>query len=89
MLSPKDFINFSSINTIEEKWTWGVDHLFGYYNIEAAVYMDFYLNHMLASNMSKNEYSDATILMNNYLEKKDLKWPIKDLIIVKNVINTT
>lgn len=87
LLSPKDFINFSSINTIENKWTWGVDHLFGHYNIEAAVYMNFYVEHMLERNMSKNNKKEAFKLRKIYLKNIGLEWPIKDLIIVKNIIN--
>ena len=65
LLTPSDFIKFCSINTIENKWMWGIDLLFGYYNIKAAVLHIYTAEHVLPSNSNRNE---AITLMNNYFK---------------------
>ena len=37
LLTPVDFVRFCATHTVENKWMWGPDLLFGYYGIKAAV----------------------------------------------------
>lgn len=73
LLTPYDFDHFLSIYTLENKWMWGCDFLFGYNNIRAGVINRFSAQHMLSSKSDKNE---ATELMLSYLAQKT---PFKDL----------
>jgi hypothetical protein len=67
LLNPNDFIKFSSIYTIENKWMWGVDLLFGYFNINAGVYNKYYVEHMLPSKSNKREaYKLGLIYIKKY-----------------------
>lgn len=66
LLTPADFIKYCSINTIENKWLWAVDFLFGYYNIKSCVINDFVAQHMLPSN---SNHSEAAHCGNEYLKK--------------------
>ena len=50
LLTPKDFVKFLSIHTVDNKWMWGVDFLFGHYNIKVGVAYNFIAEHMLPSN---------------------------------------
>ena len=40
LMKHKDFLRFISIHTIENKWMWGADFLFGFFNIKAGVYTE-------------------------------------------------
>ena len=64
LLTPEDFKKFCSIQTIKNKWMWGVDFLFGYYKIKAGVLNNCVAEHVLPSNSNKGE---AKTLMNEYL----------------------
>ena len=66
LLSPLDFDTFCSIHTIENKWMWGVDLLFGYYNIKAGVINPYVVNHVFPS---KTFRSDAANMCNEYMRK--------------------
>lgn len=55
LLTPKDFEDYSQLNTIENKWMWGVDMLFGHYNINAGIYYGFEVKHMLPSGSNSLE----------------------------------
>lgn len=66
LLSPIDFDTFCSIHTIENKWMWGVDLLFGYYNIKAGVINSYVVNHVFPS---KTFRSDAAEMCNEYMRK--------------------
>ena len=66
LLSPLDFDTFCSIHTIENKWMWGVDLLFGYYNIKAGVINSYVVNHVFPS---KTFRSDAANMCNEYMRK--------------------
>jgi hypothetical protein len=66
LLSPIDFETFCSIHTIENKWMWGVDLLFGYYNIKAGVINPYVVNHVFPS---KTYRSDAADMCNQYMRK--------------------
>jgi hypothetical protein len=66
LLSPLDFNTFCSIHTIENRWMWGVDLLFGYYNIKAGVINPYLVNHVFPS---KTFRSDAADMCNQYMRK--------------------
>ena len=66
LLNPENFFKFLSLYTIENKWMWGVDLLFGYYNIKVGVYFDFAVEHVLKSNGGGRV---AELLANQYLKK--------------------
>jgi len=66
LLSPLDFDTFCSIHTIENKWMWGVDLLFGYYNIKAGVINSYVVNHVFPS---KTYRTDAANMCNEYMRK--------------------
>jgi len=64
--SPKDIFTLFSKHTIENKWMWGVDFLFGYYNIKTAVLFDYSVKHMLPTKSNKEECRKC---MTEYLKK--------------------
>lgn len=66
LLEPKNFYKLLSLNTIENKWMWGVDYLFGYNNIKVGIYFDSVVEHMLPSKSNKQE---ATILCNIFIKQ--------------------
>jgi len=66
LLTPNDFLIYSSINTVENKWMWGVDLLFGYFKINAGVYYGFEVEHILPS---KSNSIEAKELLNQYIKK--------------------
>ena len=67
LLKPDELNKFFSLHTIENKWMWGVDLLFGYYNIRAGVINIYSAEHVLESNSNKRE---AYPLMDNYFKDK-------------------
>ena len=67
LVNPVGFFKFCSMHTIENKWMWGVDMLFGYYNVRAGVIHRFEVNHMLPSN---SNHGEALHLMNIYIQSK-------------------
>ena len=67
LMSPDDMVKFLSLYTVENKWMWGVDHLFGYYNVNAGVIHTYSAIHMLPSKSSKGV---ASRLMNEYIRNK-------------------
>jgi len=85
LLKYKDFQRFLSIHTIENKWMWGADFLFGHFNIKAGVYNRSSVKHMLLP--SKKNINNAEKLMQNYLRDVDFSDSIKNIIVVKNIIN--
>jgi hypothetical protein len=84
LLTPDDFVKYSSINSIENKWMWGVDFMFGFYNICAGVYNKYSVEHMLPS---KSRHKEACILMHKYLKNIGYKNSICDIIPIKEIIN--
>ena len=66
LLTPKDFSKFLSKYTIDNKWMWGVDFLFGHYNINVGVAYSFNAEHMLPS---KSNNTEANRLMIQYLKR--------------------
>jgi hypothetical protein len=85
LLKYKDFQRFLSIHTVENKWMWGADFLFGYFNIKAGVYHKSSVKHMLLP--SKKNTNNAAKLMNVYLRQVNFYGSIADIVAVKNVIN--
>jgi hypothetical protein len=65
-----DFMKFLSINDIENSHIWGVDLLFGYYNIKSAIYYKFSVEHMLPST---TDGGIAGHQMHVYLNKRGFK----------------
>jgi hypothetical protein len=77
LLSPYDFDHFLSIYTVENKWMWGCDFLFGYYNIRAGVINKYSAHHILSS---KSDKSIANNLMLSYLVKKTSFKNLNDIL---------
>ena len=67
LLKPLDFNKFCSMYTIQNKWMWGCDLLFGYYNIRAGVLNTYVAEHVLTSMSIKWE---ACKLMNEYFKTR-------------------
>jgi hypothetical protein len=55
LLTPSDFNRFIGLYTIDNKWMWGIDLLFGYFNIKAGVANKFTAIHMLPSKSNKRD----------------------------------
>lgn len=72
LLSPSDFNRFIGLYTIENKWMWGIDLLFGHFNIKAGVVNKFTAIHMLPSKSNK---SDAQARLMTYINTHT---PFKD-----------
>lgn len=90
LMCPDDFYKYASMNTIENKWMWGVDFLFGFFNLKVGVYNKYNVKHMLKSNSNQTE---ARKLCDNYINSHGFKtlghvlrtYPhIKDRIINEN-----
>ena len=64
LLTPDDFKLFCNLHTIENKWMWGTDFLFGYLDISAGVVHKYSVSHELSSDSKKSE---ALMLCNKYL----------------------
>lgn len=64
---PKDFKKFLEINCIDNKWIWGVDHLFGFLNITTCIYNKYTVSHYFRTN---GETQTAITLMHNFLKTK-------------------
>ncbi len=72
MLTPCDFNRFIGLYTIENRWMWGVDLLFGHFNIKAGVVNKFSAIHMLPS---KSNHKDARTRLDEYINTHS---PFKD-----------
>ena len=55
ILTPDDFHLFASKNTIRNKWMWGVDFLFGYWNMNVGIYHKQSVLHTLPSMSNRGE----------------------------------
>ena len=66
LLTPSDFNRFIGLYTIENKWMWGIDLLFGHFNIKAGVANKFTAIHALPS---KCNHKDAEALLMTYINK--------------------
>lgn len=65
-LDPVGFNKFCSIHTLENKWMWGVDFLFGFYKIKTGVINKYSATHKLPSKSNRN---DALEMMRIYISK--------------------
>jgi len=65
LFTPADFVKFCSLYTLENKWMWGVDFLFGHYNIKAGVLNTYVAEHVLPSN---SDHNTARPLMDDYFK---------------------
>lgn len=83
LLKPIDFYKFNSLNTIENKWFWGVDHIFGHLNIKVGMYNKYSMNHMILSNTSQILLHEKLDLCNKYLQN----YGFKDLNDIKGKYN--
>jgi len=57
LLKPNDFTRFCSMHTIQNKWMWGADFLFGHYNIKVGILNNYIANHALPSESNRGEAS--------------------------------
>ena len=69
LMNPYECIKFFSLHTIKNKWMWGADLIFGYFNIKVGTYYKYTVIHRLSSKANK---IDAITCMNEYLEKYSL-----------------
>ena len=67
LMKPANFKKYLSINTIENKWTWGVDFLFGYYKMKVGILNSYEVHHVLKENSSNQ--SECTELMIQYIRQ--------------------
>jgi hypothetical protein len=67
LLTPSDMDVYFNLNTIDNKWLWGVDLVLGYFNIRSGMIYKFSAEHMLPSQSNRLE---AYHLMNAYLSHK-------------------
>jgi hypothetical protein len=89
LLTYKDFLRFLLMHTIENKWMWGADFLFGFFKIKAGVYNKCVVKHMLlpSKKQSKNATNNASKLMADYLKKMRFSGNIKEVVPVRKLIN--
>ena len=66
LMSPVDIRKFFSLYNLDNKWMWGIDLLFGYYNIRVAVFNKFVVDHKLPS---KSDGKIAYYLMEKYFKE--------------------
>ena len=84
LLTYNDFMRFISLHTIENKWMWGADFLFGHYNIRAGVCFNYNVVYALPSDSDK---SNARELMAKYLKKINYNGDIADVVTVTGAVN--
>ena len=69
--TPQGFKKYLSVNSVENKWIWGVDLLFGYFKIKTAVYYGMNAFHLIPSSSEggHNRGDEAEALMIVFLQK--------------------
>lgn len=67
LMTPQSFRKYLSINTFRNKWIWGVDHLFGHFDVRTAVYYGMNAFHLLPAAHGRSD--EAYRLMMEYLRK--------------------
>lgn len=72
LMSPGDFDKYKSVNTIENKWGFGVDFLFGFHKIKTALCSYFTVIHALPG---KDNNKEAIVLMNKHFQKLGFNAP--------------
>lgn len=89
LLNYENFKKFLSINTIENSNIWGVDLLFGFFNIKVGIYYKYSVIHKIIKSIS--DKSNAVHQMNLYIKKHGFnsvddilkKYPSRKEIIIK------
>ena len=71
LMTPENFKRYLDINTFENKWIWGVDHLFGHFGINTAVYHGMHAHHIIPHGHGCDD--EAMSLMIEYLQSKGFK----------------
>jgi hypothetical protein len=66
LLTPNEMKLFFSLHSIQNKWMWGVDFMFGHFNIKTGVIFKYRCKHFLSS---KSQKTDANNYMIQYLKK--------------------
>ena len=71
VVTPNGFKKYLSVNSLQNKWIWGVDFLFGYFNIKTAVYYAMNAYHLIPSTSygGHGKDNEAIKLMNIFLSK--------------------
>lgn len=83
LLKPVDFYKFNSLNSIENKWFWGVDHIFGHLNINVGMCNKYSMKHMIDSNNTIELLSIKFNLCNIFLQQ----YGFNDLNDIRNKYN--
>lgn len=83
LMTPKDMMQFFSIHTIQNKWMWGVDFLWDYFNIKVGLYNK---NSCIHSIPSAGNCIEARNCMWRYFENlpNDSKQHIKKIFLKRN-----
>lgn len=68
LMKADDFKLFLSLHEKDNIWTWGIDHLFDYYNINVGVSYKNECKHLIKGKNNKKAEND----MNLYIKKKNL-----------------
>jgi len=91
LMTPKDFNRFCSIHTIENKWMWGVDLLFGYYKITAGVIHNYSASHELPSKTLSNPklVAEACNLSNRYLQERTVYKNFREIMASCSAVSAT
>ena len=89
LLNPKQFYKFISLYTVENKWMWGVDHMFGYYGIKSGTINKYSVLHDLPKSADTNaasnclsQYLKENTPFSSLKEIKDKYNPIKKMIVL-------
>ena len=86
LLRYKDFVKFLSMHTIENKWMWGADFLFGHLNIKAGVCYKYTVVHKMLPSKQKL-HKNANALADAYLKNKKFFGSIKNINPYIQIIN--
>ena len=82
LFSPADFKKFLSINTIENKWMWGVDLVLGFFNIKSGIINNYTAEHVFAAKDNAIEKGKKIKLMDEYIQSKT---PFKSMNEILNI----
>ena len=82
LFSPADFKKFLSINTIENKWMWGVDLLLGFFNIKSGIINTYTAEHVFGAKDNDIEKGNKIKLMDEYIQSKT---PFKSMNEILNI----
>lgn len=71
LMSPFDIEKFFSMHSIDNKWMWGADILFGYFKVKAGIYYNNVAIHALPSDSNRR---DAWNDMQKYFKKLSIDY---------------